>query len=307
MESKSVKFNFGGFRHTKETAALVKQRRSKIVEMRNSGLSFEDIAKSFKLSKARVRKIYSSAISKPKSLKVAEIVRNTLRNYLPFLILKDGSFIKINYPLLFIILESKNDYFKGSNAKTYVRLIVHSSKPEMMILYNRLLSKFGDLSFAEKWIRSDKATVPNCFWKDKSTEDFILNCESLKKPSSFVAKSVCDRIEELLESSPDLTTTDQETFIGRDFANTESLLKEIKDLEEYISIVKNDSSLKREDYLVVLDAAISCITQCKGLLSSGGKEVVKTASENEDVKIVTVSQASASKPRPKAFWPKPNT
>jgi len=149
--STTPKFTFGGFRYTKETAALVEQRRDKIVEMRDSGMSFGDIAKSFGISKARCSKIYKTAVSKsksayskPKSLKVASFVKDTIRSYLPFLILKDGKLIKINYRLLFLILSSKKDYFKSEKSKTYVMLIVSSLKTELMIAYNKLLLRFGE-------------------------------------------------------------------------------------------------------------------------------------------------------------------
>lgn len=308
MENPKCNFDFGGYRHTKENAKLIKQRKEKIVQMRQSGISFDEIAKSFGISKARCRKIYSTAIQKPKSIKVASAVRDVLKSYLPFVVLKDGAFVKINYPLLFLLLESKSDYFKTHSAKTYTRLIVHSSRSELLLMYNKLLSRLGEKTLAEKWIRSDSAVVPSCFWKDKSIEDFLLKCYLTKRFSSDASRAIVEKIEEIASNSPSFIVDYKELFGDstndtKSVMNASSLLHEVEELEQYISIVKNDESLKREDYVLVLDTALTCVRKLKDTIFS--KEVSSEASvDSKDIEVAGVD--NVSKPKPKAFWPKPN-
>lgn len=307
MKNSRCNFDFGGYRHTKENAVLIRQRKEQIVQMRQSGTSFDEIAKSFGISKARCRKIYSTAVQKPKSIKVAASVREVLKSYLPFIVLKDGAFVKINYPLLFLILESKSDYFKTPSAKTYTRLIVHSSRSELLLMYNKLLSRLGEKILAEKWIRSDNAVVPSCFWGDKGIEDFLLNCYLTKRFSSEASKSILEKLEYIASNSPNFEVDYKELFVGTvpkttsSVTDGSSILQELEELEQYISIVKGDESLKREDYILVLDTALACVHKTKSLLFS------RDTSLEESRNVVGFDKdKSVPKSKSKAFWPRPN-
>lgn len=304
-------FDFGGYRNTKENALLVKQRREKILEMRESGLSFDHISKIFSISKARCRKIYSVASQKPKSLKMASmasVVRDVLRNYLPALILKDGSFIKLNYSLLFIILGSKNDYFKRTSSKPYVRLVVHSVRADIILAYNKLLSKLGAEVLAEKWIRSDNARVPSCFWSDKNIESFLLGCflnprkapevtEAVKYVDHFL-EILPDHVQQTIKSSPDFGSLRVDNSqVKQKKTLSVSLLKETEELVAYLDIIKSDDSLKREDYISVLESALSCLNKFKEFFE---QKIEVTASVKSVDKVKEPVKA-----KPKSFWPKP--
>jgi hypothetical protein len=300
------KFDFGGYRHTKENAMLIKQRRQRILEMRDSGLSFDEISKAFGLSKARCRKIYSTASNgkKPKSLNVSFYVRDVLRSHLPLLILKEGSYVKMNYPLLFIVLESKNDYFRQKKAKQYIRMIVHSSRQELLNAYNNLLLRFGHNNPAKKWIRSEGAVVPSCFWNNKEIESFLLSCLSIKHPSQDAVDVVLQKVKQILDVSPDFSLTDdenaKETKLDLDNKTLPGdLLNKSDELVSYIEIIKSDESLKREDYIFVLDSALDCLKSFRSMFSS---PVVEKEPEEEPVKE---KDKEPIKEKPKAFWPKP--
>jgi hypothetical protein len=308
MDAKEFDFDFGGYRHTKENAALIKQRREKILEMHDSGISFDDISKAFGISKSRCRKIYSVASQKPKTLKIASVVRSAFQNHLPLFVLKDGSSIKINYPLLFIFLESKNSYFRTAKAKSYVRLIVYSSREELMLAYNNLLSKFGSETLAQKWSRSDSAVVPTCFWKSKEIESFILRCSLIRNISSDIVRTVVNHIQEIINKSPDFGLvcigSDSEIRPDEHLEQTvpTELLKDLEELIGYVGIVKHDDSLKKEDYVAVLESALVCLSKFGAFFKQPAKEIenVKTV----DVEVVDKVKEPV-KSKPKAFWPKP--
>jgi len=306
MEGK--KFNFGGYRHTKENAVLIRQRRQRILEMRDSGLSFDEISRSFGLSKARCRKIYSAAESnkRPKSLNVSHYVRDVLRDYIPLLLLKDGPYVRMNYPLLFMILGSKKDYFNRKTAKQYVRMIVHSARQELLSAYNTLLLKFGHNELAKKWVRSDAAKVPSCFWNNKEAESFLLSCSAIKNPSQETLGIVLKRVEEIMDMSPSFVLSSLETPKQQEVefqTIPDDLSKKSDELASYLELAKNDESLKREDYIFLVDSALECIGRFKDLFSSSDK-----ATKTSDDLVRGEEPTKAKEPvkeKPKAFWPKP--
>lgn len=304
-----TKFEFGGFRTTKENSVLLKQRKEKIVEMRDSGMSFDDIAKFFNLSKARCAKIYRSACkvklqNKPrnKSLKVASFVRNIVQKYVPFIVLKDKSFIKINYPLLFLLLSSEEDYFKSNRSKNYVRVIINTIKPEILITYNDIISRFGDKQLANRWYRSDSAIVPRYFFDQESLSSLesnpnlfrLFSCDPSIPTNQFDCNFVKNFTDSLINKIPYPNSPSN-------VVTNDGLLKEINDLEQYINILKDDTSLKREDYLMVLNSALSCLQKFEKFVANN----VCLESNFEEPDSVVVVSDRPIKTKPKAFWPKP--
>lgn len=309
-------FDFKNFRNTKENAKLIEQRREKIVEMRESGISFGEIGKYFGIKPSTCAKIYKRAIAKsghkPKSLVVASFVKNVIRDYLPYLILKDGHNVKINYPLLFLILSSKNDYFRSEKAKGYVRVIAHMLKPEIMLTYNRLLSRFGDRQLAENWIRSDKATVPNCFWNNKELEDFLLRCDSIGVGalSKETINNVMEVINKSVKDSPSFKVSQAEIIQAAPIESVafdspkedfDAILKEVHELQGYIEILKEDNNSSREDFMSVLDVALSCLLKVESKLASTPRGSSEELSEGSS----DLTPKAKVKVKPKAFWPKP--
>jgi len=189
-------------------------------------------------------------------------------------------------------------------------LIVSSFKTELMIMYNKLLLKFGEKTPAEEWVRRlDNPSVPHCFWKNEQIENFILKCEFLgKHPSKDVSDGVMNAIDEAIENSPSFDLSNDEILgLKRGEEPTASdypsLLREIDDLEEYVQMVKDDESSKRADYILVLEIALSCIrkirdpqTACVSKQNSNPTKETDTPDSLPKVKVKT---------KPKAFWPKP--
>jgi hypothetical protein len=300
------KFNFGTYRHTKENAMLIKQRRQRILEMRDSGLSFEEISKTFGLSKARCRKIYSTAClyKRPKSLNISHYVRGVLREHVPLLILKDGPCVRMNYPLLFMILGSNKDYFSQKTAKQYVRMIVHSARQELLSAYNALLLKFGHKELAKKWIRSEGAKVPSCFWNDKEIESFLLSCSAIKNPSQETVGVVLKRVKEILDASPSFVLSASEPTpefeTQKEHVVPDELFKKSDELSSYLELAKSDGSLKREDYVFLVESALECIKRFKDFCSLPSDETIDDPVQDEPAKV-----KEPVKEKPKAFWPKP--
>jgi len=153
--------------------------------------------------------------------------------------------------------------------------------------------------------------VPNCFWKDEKIENFLLKCELLgKHPSKEVAEGVLNIIESTRKNSPSFDLSNDEILgLSKDQRPLllDSLLRELDELDSYIQMVKEDAASKREDYISVLDTALSCMKKIKEQLSFHTTQAPteETSGGTNDVSTEVSDSLPKVKAKPKAFWPKP--
>jgi hypothetical protein len=204
-----------------------------------------------------------------------------------------GFNLKINYPVLFLMLEKMDPYFQRLNGRAYVSLLMSQIKDDLLRRYNEHAPKDY---LAVGWSRASASVVPPHFWNDAEVERLLFNCSLLrvKDMSNDQKSQIAESLEAIPKLSFDKRPTSCENLEKKDVFKTR-----LFDLKNMIEIAKSDESLRREDYLMLLEEALACIDSVLDKPTSVPVAVVAPTVENVKKAI------SVSKKVQKDFWPEP--
>jgi hypothetical protein len=291
-----------GFRVTKSVRQELNKRNQTIFEMRDSGASWKQISAKIGLSEPRCKVLcrkHKSCIRKhssPASVK-SQVLRSFLNDNWPMILLAShgpqGFNLKINYPVLFLMLEKMDPYFQRLNGRAYVSLLMSQIKDDLLRRYNEHAPKDY---LAVGWSRASASVVPPHFWNDAEVERLLFNCSLLrvKDMSNDQKSQIAESLEAVPKLSFDKRATSCENLEKKDVFKTR-----LFDLKNMIEIAKSDESLRREDYLMLLEEALACIDSVLDKPTSVPVAVVAPTVENVKKAI------SVSKKVQKDFWPEP--
>jgi hypothetical protein len=305
-----------GFRVTKSVLSELNKRNQTIYEMRESGASWKQISAKMGLSEPRCKvlcrkhknfiKELSPTSVKPQELSPASVKSQVLKSFLndnwPMVLLAnyivlDGQQrcnLKINYPVLFLMLEKKDPYFQRSNGKAYVSLLMSQIKSDLLKLFNEHAPKD---SLAVGWSRESASIVPSHFWNDTEVERLLFNCSLLRVKNMSNEQKV--RIAKSLEAIPKLSFDKSvKSLCEKPEKRKDVFETRLIDLKNMVEIAKSDESLRREDYLMLLEEALACIDS---VLSNPIAASFPMVPAVENVKKAIY----VSKKVQKDFWPEP--
>ena len=297
-----------GFRVTKSVLSELNKRNQTIYEMRESGASWKQISIKMGLSEPRCKVLCRKHKNFIKELSPASVKSQVLKSFLndnwPMVLLANNIVVdgqqrcnlKINYPVLFLMLEKKDPYFQRSNGKAYVSLLMSQIKSDLLKLFNEHAPKDN---LAVGWSRESASIVPSHFWNDTEVERLLFNCSLLRvKNMSNEQKS---QIAKSLEAIPKLSfDKSAKSLCEKPEKRKDVFETRLIDLKNMVEIAKSDESLRREDYLMLLEEALACIDSVlSNPIAASFPVTVAPAVENVKKAI------SVSKKVQKDFWPEP--
>lgn len=275
--------------------AKTKERKKIILSLFESGLTYQNIADQFEISPARVKRIiHGSKKQKPiltldPNTNLANLITETIFQKLAIILLKDGPNIRFNYKILRLILSFSDPYFLSQKGRNYIRVVTSKFKDEIIEVYNTLLDKHGEQNVSGWEVHEDleRYSIPKCLVYESKDRDFLLEV--------FKSKKQVTSSDDVL----DLIANIKYEKISRNKAVTHQSVKlsDVKELCDMIDIAKSDDSLKREDYLMLLEQASAC------LKAMTVYHIAKLANNITQEKSITQEKNKENTPR---FWPKPH-
>ena len=169
-------------------------------------------------------------------------------------------------------------------------------KSDLLKLFNEHAPKDN---LAVGWSRESASIVPSHFWNDTEVERLLFNCSLLRvKNMSNEQKS---QIAKSLEAIPKLSfDKSAKSLCEKPEKRKDVFETRLIDLKNMVEIAKSDESLRREDYLMLLEEALACIDSVlSNPIAASFPVTVAPAVENVKKAI------SVSKKVQKDFWPEP--